>query len=102
MMTGIPATEIHVPAALRAYCGGASELFIAATNVRSLLLEMERLYPELYRNVCDETGSVRRHINLFVNSLHIRDREGLDTALSPGDVLTVLPAVSGGSICRNA
>ena len=52
--------------------------------------------PSLYRSVCDETGAVRRHVNLFVNTSHVRDREGLDTALAPGDVVTILPAVSGG------
>ena len=52
--------------------------------------------PPLYRNVCDETGTVRRHVNVFVNSDNVRDRDGLDTALAPGDVVTILPAVSGG------
>ena len=46
--------------------------------------------------ICDETGQVRRHVNLFVNTAHVRDRDGLDTALVAGDVLTILPAVSGG------
>jgi len=58
--------------------------------------ELERRYPALYRNVCDETGAVRRHINVFVNTHHMRDRAGLDTPLSPGDEVTILPAVSGG------
>ena len=39
---------------------------------------------------------VRRHVNLFVNSSNVRDREGLDTRLAPGDVIMILPAVSGG------
>ena len=88
--------KVHIPAPLRPYCGGASELGISAPNVRAALEELERSHPSLYRNVCDETGAVRRHVNLFVNSSHVRDREGLDTALMPGDVLTILPAVSGG------
>jgi molybdopterin converting factor small subunit len=46
--------------------------------------------------VCDETGAVRQHINVFVNSTHMRDREGLDTALASGDTIIILPAVSGG------
>jgi molybdopterin synthase sulfur carrier subunit len=87
---------IRVPGALRTYCGGASELLLPAPSVRAALEELERLHPSLYRNVCDETGAVRRHVNLFVNSSHVRDREGLDTALVPGDVVTILPAVSGG------
>jgi sulfur-carrier protein len=87
---------IHIPAVLRACCGGASELSLSAPSVRVALEQIERSYPELYRSVCEETGAVRRHVNLFVNSSHIRDREGLDTALAPGDVITILPAVSGG------
>ncbi len=87
---------ILVPGPLRAYCDGASELSLSAPTVRAALEELERSHPSLYRNICDETGRVRRHVNLFVNTSHVRDREGLDTALAPGDVITILPAVSGG------
>jgi len=87
---------VHIPGPLRPYCGGAPELTLAAPSVRAALQELERSHPALYRNVCDETGAVRRHVNLFVNTSHMRDREGLDTALVPGDVITILPAVSGG------
>ena len=81
---------------LRAYCGGASELFLSAPSVRAALEQLERSHPLLHRSICDETGAVRRHINLFVNTSHVRDLEGLDTALVAGDVITILPAVSGG------
>ena len=87
---------IHVPAALRACCKGASELTLSAPSVRAALEQIERSHPALYSSVCDETGAVRRHVNLFVNTSHVRDLEGLDTALVAGDVLTILPAVSGG------
>jgi sulfur-carrier protein len=87
---------IHVPAALRAGCEGAREFSLSAPSVRAVLEQIEQRYPSLYRSICDETGTVRRHVNLFVNTSHMRDLEGLDTALVPGDVLTILPAVSGG------
>lgn len=88
---------IRVPTTLRASCGGAAELSLAAApTVRAALGQLERSHPPLYRSVCDETGAVRRHVNLFVNSSDVRDREVLETALAPGDVLTILPAVSGG------
>jgi molybdopterin converting factor small subunit len=67
-----------------------------ATSVRAVLGELEGQFPSLYQGICDETGAVRRHVNLFVNAANIRDREGLDTELSPGDEVSVLPAVSGG------
>ena len=100
-MTSAPTITIHVPTILRHRCGGASELSLAATSVRAALDQIEARHPSLYGSVCDETGAVRRHVNLFVNTANIRDREGLDTVLAPGDTLTILPAVSGGCICRS-
>ena len=88
--------SIHIPAPLRDDAGGAAELSLSATSVRAALLQLERHHPSLYRSVCDETGAVRRHVNLFVNLANVRDRHGLDTALAPGDIVTILPAVSGG------
>jgi MoaD family protein len=88
--------KVNVPAALRAYCDGDNELALSAADVRGALGELERKFPDLHRNICDETGAVRRHVNVFVNSSNTRDREGLNTPLAPGDVVTILPAVSGG------
>jgi len=87
---------IHIPAVLRNYCEGVSELSLPAASIRAVLEQIERSHPALYRSICDETGAVRRHVNLFVNTSHMRDREGLDTTLTPGDVVTIMPAVSGG------
>jgi molybdopterin converting factor small subunit len=101
-MTQDPNIKVQVPGVLREYCGGAAELSLAVSDVRAALSEIERRHPGLYRSVCDETGRVRRHVNLFVNTSNVRDRQALDTPLQPGDVLTILPAVSGGRACRSA
>jgi len=91
------AITVQVPGMLREYCGGATRLALEAPTVRATLEELERAQPALYRNICDETGRVRRHINVFVNTANTRDlATGLDTELAPGDVVTILPAVSGG------
>lgn len=95
-MRPTPTITLHVPGALRSYCAGAAELSIAAGTVRAALQDLERSQSALYRNVCDETGEVRRHLNIFVNSDNVRDLDGVDTSLTPGDVVTILPAVSGG------
>lgn len=87
---------VSVPTPLRGCCAGASELAIPAASPRALLEALERLHPALHRSICDETGALRRHINLFVNTQHMRDRDGLDTQLEPGDVITIMTAVSGG------
>jgi len=91
-----PTITIHVPGPLRAYCAGAAQLSSAGNTIRAVLEDLERSQSALYRNICDETGAVRRHLNVFVNSDNLRDLDGVDTALAPGDVVTFLPAVSGG------
>lgn len=87
---------LYLPEPLRSYCGGIAELPLAARTVRDLLDRIELAQPLLYPNVCDETGAVRRHLNIFVNADNVRDLDGLETVLANGDVVTVIPAVSGG------
>lgn len=96
MMSTSASITIQVPRALRELCDGSTTLAISAANVRDALLEIERLHPMIHRNICDETGRLRPHIHLFVNSSLMRDRQGVATTLEPGDVITILPAVSGG------
>lgn len=93
---GPASITILVPGPLRDYCDGAASLRVQASDVRAALDQLAVRFPALRKTVCDETGAVRRHINLFVNSDHIRDLDGLGTALAAGDVLIILPAVSGG------
>ena len=69
---------------------------MAAGTVREVLENLERTQAALYRNICDETGAVRRHLNVFVNTENVRDLNGIDSKLTAGDVVTILPAVSGG------
>jgi len=87
---------VRYPGVLRSYCAGASQLAISAPDVRGALARLERDFPSLHRNICDETGRVRQHLNLFVNDDNVRFLHGLETRLAPGDVLTILPAGSGG------
>ena len=87
---------VSVPTPLRDCCAGRAELSLRAASPRIVLSELEQRYPKLHRSICDETGAVRRHINLFVNIHHMRDCDGLDTQLAAGDVVTIMTAVSGG------
>ena len=95
-MTAPASITVLIPGPLREYSGSAAEIVIEAASVGEALRALERSHAPLHRCVCDELGRVRRHINLFVNDDHIRERNGLDTALVSGDVLSILPAVSGG------
>jgi molybdopterin converting factor small subunit len=87
---------VHVPTPLRKYCGGASDVAVDGANLRDALHVIEGRFRDLYGSVCDETGAIRRHVNVFVNGANVKDGKGLDTPLAPGDAVMILPAVSGG------
>jgi len=92
----VPRIQLFVPGPLRVYCGGDSQVSLEAASVSGALQQIEHRVPALYRCICDETGDVRRHLNVFVNADNIRDLDGVATMLCEGDELIVLPAVSGG------
>lgn len=87
---------VSVPSVLRSECGGATELSLSVDTVRAALERLEQDFPNLHRRICDETGEIRQHVNLFVNDVFLHECNGVDTPLSSGDVLTIMPAVSGG------
>jgi molybdopterin synthase sulfur carrier subunit len=89
---------VQLSPSLSAYSRTKAEFGLAGSTVRAALAELAQAHPAVYQSICDETGSVRRHINLFINSALVRARDpaGLDVRLRPGDVLTIWPAVSGG------
>ena len=93
--------RVQLSAALCRYAGCPSELALSAATVGSALRQLEPSHPRLYRSICQESGALRPHVNLFLNSDRIDELNGMDSRLQPGDILTVLPAVSGGSPCRN-
>lgn len=95
MAATIPEVRVIIPSELRSLGGGATEFGIAACDVRNLLAELKLHHPEVHVRLCDEKGEPRPHINVFVND-HCLARSELNAPLTVGDVVTILPAVSGG------
>lgn len=87
---------VQIPSSLCAESGGVRELEVPAADVQEALHELERFQPGLYRSVCDETGSLRKHMNLFINDALLPRDGGLRSKLNEGDVLFIMTAVSGG------
>ena len=101
MEATIPEIRVTIPRELRALCGNGArsqreEIAVHAHDVRGVLAELARIHPQVHVKVCDERGEPRPHINVFVNDDHVRARDGLDTPLTTGDLVMILPAVSGG------
>ena len=96
MPTAAPTIRVTIPHPVRQFCGGRAELCLAADSVRGLLAKLAKEHSQAHTQLCDERGEPRPHINVFVNDDHVRARDGLDTLLTTGDLVTILPAVSGG------
>jgi sulfur-carrier protein len=69
---------------------------VPGATVREVLTELEKRYPGFALYVVDETGRLRRHVNVFVREEPICDREALSDAVSPSDEVFITQALSGG------
>ena len=88
--------RVRVPTPLRKYTQGADEVNAQGSNVKSLVDDLENKYPGIKERICDETGQVRRFVNVYVNGDDIRFLQNLDTALKEGDNISIVPAIAGG------
>ena len=89
-------TTVYIPTPLRRTTGGQSKVEAAGRSMRALLDALERTYPGIRQQLCDETGEVRSFINIFVNGTEIRQLEGLSTPVQDGDEVSIIPAMAGG------
>lgn len=90
---------VRIPGALRQFTGNARTLEVdlpPGADVGRLLAMLGADNPALVRRICDEQGALRPHVNVFLDSANVRDREGLATVVPDGIEVYVLPAVSGG------
>lgn len=67
-----------------------------ASTLLELVEHLEASYPGMRERLCDEDGELRRFVNVFVNGEDVRFMGGLDSALSEGDEVSIVPAVAGG------
>ncbi len=87
---------VRIPTPLRALTQGQGELKLDAATVKDLITRLDQEYGGLKERLCEEDGAVRRFINVYVNDEDIRFLDGTDTALKPGDEVSIVPAMAGG------
>lgn len=90
------AIEVRIPTILRNYTGGAKAVEGSGGTVAELIGDLEGRHPGLRERLVDDNG-LRRFVNLYLNDEDVRFLGGLETPLSDGDTVTVLPAVAGGA-----
>lgn len=95
-MAGRTDVSVRVPSPLRTLTAGKGEISGRPGTLRSLIEELDAIYPGFKARLCEDDGSLRRFVNVFVNEEDIRFLQGLDTPVEAGGRVSILPAVAGG------
>jgi sulfur-carrier protein len=88
--------RVRIPTPLRSATDGVAEVTSDAATVGTAISELETRWPAIRGRLRDESGAVRRFVNLYVNGEDVRFSNGLETMLKSGDELSIVPAVAGG------
>ena len=95
------AVEIKVPTVMQKLTGGAKTLEWQGSTLRELFRNLDRQFPGIQQQIADDSGEMHRFVNVYVNDEDVRFLGKLDTSLSDGDVVQILPALAGGSAARH-
>jgi sulfur-carrier protein len=90
------AVTVRIPTQLRSLSGGAGEVQIEGSTVAEVLKGLDGAHPGFGERLFDDGGELRRFVNVFVADEDIRFLQGVDTAVTDGQVVSIIPAVAGG------
>jgi MoaD family protein len=90
------AIEVRIPTILRSYTGGAKAVDGSGATLDELLSNLDKDHNGLRERLIDDSGKLRRFVNVYLNDEDVRFLGALETPVKDGDTVTVLPAVAGG------
>ncbi|WAS04084.1 MoaD/ThiS family protein [Gloeomargaritales cyanobacterium VI4D9] len=90
------AVRVLIPTPLQKLTQERDIVECEAQSVAQLVEALEQQWPGMKNRLCDESGHIRRFVNVFVNSEDIRFLQGRDTPLQDGDEVSIVPAIAGG------
>jgi molybdopterin synthase sulfur carrier subunit len=88
--------KVVIPTPLRKFTSGADSVEVEPGTVKDILDNLDSRYPGFRASVCDESGSLRRFINIYLDGEDVRFLENLATPATDGSELAIVPAISGG------
>ena len=89
-------TKVRIPTPLRKLTNNEEVVEITADTVADAIGELQTRYPGIKERLVDETGAVRRFVNVYVNEEDIRFLQNQQTTLKDGDEVSIIPAIAGG------
>jgi molybdopterin converting factor small subunit len=87
---------VQIPSALRRHTGGAARVSCSAANLNELLTALDEKFPDLKPHLRDDSGQIRRFLNVYVNEEDIRFLGGSGYAFKEGDEVLLVPSIAGG------
>ncbi len=90
------AVKVRIPGPLQKLTQDKAEVEVSARSVQELIDNLNRSYPGVKERICDESGQIRRFVNIFLNEEDIRFLSKEKTPLKDGDEVSILPAIAGG------
>jgi sulfur-carrier protein len=92
------AVTVRIPTILRTYTAGAAEVGVEPTEstLTAVITALEGAAPGISARVLDDSGALRRFVNVYVGDEDVRFADGLDTAVPDGGQVSIIPAVAGG------
>jgi len=88
--------QVRIPTILRKYTDGEKQVEGNGATLAELFTDLDVRHPGLRGGLVDDSGGLHRFVNVYVNDEDVRFLGAVDTAVSDGDVVTILPAVAGG------
>ena len=92
--------KVRIPTPLRPLTKGQGEVETNAASVLEMIETLNTAHPGIKDRLCDDTGELRRFVNIYVNEEDIRFLKGKETSLKDGDEVSIVPAIAGGTSCR--
>jgi molybdopterin synthase sulfur carrier subunit len=89
-------STVKIPPVLRASVGGAKEVEAPGGSVGDVLRSLAQQHPATESQLFSEEGDLNRYVNVYLNDEDVRVLDGLDTSVSDGDTIVILPAMAGG------
>jgi len=87
---------VRIPTPLRKLTGDQETVETNGTTVGAILDDLESQHPGLKERICDESGQVRRFVNIYINEDDIRFLSDLTSEVKAGDEISIVPAIAGG------
>jgi sulfur-carrier protein len=88
--------SVRVPTILRPYTKGESAVQAEGATLSEVLESLDTSYPGIKARVLDESGELRRFVNVYVDNDDVRFAQGLQTSIKDGGEISIIPAVAGG------